>query len=68
MNDLYREFKERLRKLDALLVARGRTDVEFAQSVSRARRVERRGDRSREPSSELRTLVESAEALARKGA
>jgi hypothetical protein len=39
--------------------------VEFAQALSRVRRAERRGDRSREPSSELRTLLERAEGLAR---
>ena len=68
MNDLYREFKARLRRLDELLVAQGLTNVEFAQALSRVHRAERRGDRSREPSSELRTLLERAEGLAHKSA
>lgn len=66
MNELYSEFKVRLRKLDQLLVEQGRTNLEFAQALSRVHRAERRGDRSREPSDELRALLERAEALARK--
>lgn len=66
MNDEYRDFKVRLRKLDAILDDRGVSNVEFAQAVSRLRRAERRGDRSREPSAELRTLLERAEAIALK--
>lgn len=68
MNDTYREFKIRLRKLDELLIEQGLTNVEFAQALSRVRRAERRGDRSREPSNELRALLERAEVLARKSA
>jgi hypothetical protein len=66
MNDEFREFKARLRKLDELLVSHGLTNVELAHALSRARRVARRGDRSREPTSELRTLLERAEGLATK--
>ena len=68
MNDSYREFKVRLRKLDEILTEHGLANVEFAQALSRVHRAERRGDRSREPSDELRTLLERAEALVRKGA
>ena len=68
MNDVYREFKARLRKLDEILVEQGLANVEFAQALSRVHRAERRGDRSREPSSELRTLLERAEGLAHKSA
>jgi hypothetical protein len=68
MNDVYREFKARLRRLDELLVAQGLTDVDFAQALSRVHRAERRGDRSREPTSDLRALLERAEGLARKSA
>jgi hypothetical protein len=68
MNDVYREFKVRLRKLDEILVEQGLANVEFAQALSRVHRAERRGDRSREPSSELRTLLERAEGLAHKSA
>jgi hypothetical protein len=64
MNDVYREFKGRLRRLDDLLAAQGLTNLEFAQALSCAHRAERRGDRSREPSDELRVLLERAEALA----
>jgi hypothetical protein len=68
MNDTYREFKARLRRLDGILVDRGLTNVEFAQALSRARRAERHGDRSRAPSDELRTLLERAEALSGRSA
>lgn len=65
MNDAYREFKARLRRLDDLLVAQGVTNLEFAQALSRVHRAERHGDRSREPRDDLRALLERAEALAR---
>jgi hypothetical protein len=68
MNDSYREFKARLRQLDAVLVAQGLANVEFAQALSRVHRAERRADRSREPSDELQVLLERAEALARTSA
>ena len=68
MNDIYRELKARLRKLDGLLADQGVANMDLAQAVSRAHRVERRADRSREPSEDLRTLVERAEALAIKSA
>jgi hypothetical protein len=68
VNDVYREFKARLRRLDEILGEQGHANVEFAQALSRARRAERRGDRSREPSDELRALLERAEALARNSA
>jgi hypothetical protein len=66
LNDVYREFKARMRRLDEILGEQGRANVEFAQALSRVRRAERRGDRSREPSDELRALLERAEALARR--
>jgi hypothetical protein len=40
--------------------------VDLAQALSRVRRAERRSDRSREPSPELRVLLEGADALAPK--
>jgi tRNA C32,U32 (ribose-2'-O)-methylase TrmJ len=64
MNDTFREFKGRIRKLDGLLLERGLGNAEFAQAVSRLRRVARRGDRSREPTAELRGLLERAESIA----
>jgi hypothetical protein len=65
MNDNFRELKERIRKLDALLASRGTTNLPFAQAVSRVRRAVKHGDRTRDPSPELRGLLESAESLAR---
>jgi GTPase involved in cell partitioning and DNA repair len=65
VNETFRELKERMRRLDDLLVARGLGNMEFAQAVSRLRRAARHGDRSREPSVELRVLLERAELLAR---
>jgi hypothetical protein len=64
MNDTFRDVKVRLRKLDELLDRGGLTNMEFAQAVSRTRRALKRGDRSREPRPELRTLLERAEGLA----
>jgi hypothetical protein len=64
MNDVYRDFKVRLRRLEAVLQDQGLSNVDLAQALSRVRRAERRGDRSREPSPELRVLLERAEALA----
>ncbi len=64
MNDVFRELKVRMRSLDRILVERGLGDMEFAQAMSRLRRSERRSDRSREPSADLRVLLERAEALA----
>ena len=66
MNDVYRDFKVRLRRLEAVLQDQGLSNVELAQALSRVRRAERRSDRSREPSAELRVLLERAEALAPK--
>ncbi len=67
MNEGFKELKERLRRLDAILEARGATeDVAFAQAVSALRRAARHGDRSREPTPELMTLLERAEAFGRR--
>ncbi len=65
MNDGFRDFKARIRKLDEILVSQGMANFDFAQALSRVHRAERRGNRSREPSSELRALLERAEAVAR---
>jgi hypothetical protein len=65
MNDNFRELKERIRKLDQLLAARGTNDLSFAQAVSAVRRAEKRGDRTRDPSPELRALLDKAETLGR---
>jgi hypothetical protein len=65
MNDQYKEFKGRLRKLDEILVGNGQGNIDFAQAVSRVRRAERHGDRTRAPSQELVGLLERAESLGR---
>ncbi len=64
MNDTFKEFKERVRKLDEIR-GRGLGSMEFAQALSQVHRAERRGDRSREPTAVLRGLLERAEGLAR---
>jgi hypothetical protein len=40
-------------------------DVEFAQAVSAVRRAAKHGDRTRDPTPELRALLERAENLGR---
>lgn len=65
MNDAFREVKGRLRKLDAALERGGVSNPAFAQAVSAARRLMKKGDRSREPSPEIQALLEKAEALGR---
>ena len=66
MNDDFRDLKQRIRRLDAILADGGLTDAPFAQAVSSVRRATRRGDRTRAPSPELRALLERAESLALK--
>jgi hypothetical protein len=65
MNDQYREFKGRLRRLDEILTDRGQGNADFAQALSKVRRAERHGDRTRAPSNELVGLLERAETIAR---
>jgi hypothetical protein len=65
MNDNFRELKARLRRLDELLASRGMVDLEFAQAVSAVRRAAKHADRTRDPSPELRALLERAENLGR---
>lgn len=65
MNDNFKELKERIRRLDELLSARGTNDLAFAQEVSAVRRAVKHGDRSRDPSAELRALLDKAESLGR---
>ena len=65
MNDNFRDLKERIRKLDALLADGGSQDLSFAQAVSALRRAAKHGDRTRDPSPALRALLEKAEILGR---
>jgi hypothetical protein len=66
MNDGFRDLKERMRRLDAILENRGPIDLGFAQALSFLHRAARRGDRHREPSPELRGLLERAEECGRR--
>ncbi|HTP25605.1 MAG TPA: hypothetical protein VMK12_08100 [Anaeromyxobacteraceae bacterium] len=67
MNDDFKDLKERMRRLDALLERRGASeDVGFAQALSSLHRAARRGDRSRAPSPELLNLLERAEGRGRR--
>lgn len=65
MNDDFRELKGRIRRLDDLLASSGAGNVLFAQALSAVRRAVKRGDRTREPSPELRVLLDKAETLGR---
>jgi hypothetical protein len=65
MNENFKELKSRIRKLDELLALRGTADTRFAQALSMVRRAVKHGDRTREPSPELRGLLEKAESLGR---
>ncbi len=65
MNDNFRELKERIRQLDALLASHGTGDLAFAQAVSAVRRAAKHGDRTRDPAPALRALLEKAESLGR---
>ncbi len=66
MNDDFRALKERLRRLDAVLLGGGPVDTELAQALSKVRRAAKRGDRTRSPTPELRALLERAEMVARR--
>jgi hypothetical protein len=67
MNEAYKDLKERMRRLDALLESRGPNgDLGFAQALSYLHRAARRGDRTRHPSPELVTLLAKAEDLGRR--
>ena len=65
MNDAFREVKGRMKKLDVALEKGGVSNPAFAQAVSAAKRLMKKGDRSREPSHEMQALIEKAEALGR---
>jgi hypothetical protein len=65
VNDNFKELKGRIRKLDELLAGRGTGNLPFAQALSAVRRAVKHGDRTRDPSPELRALLEKAENLSR---
>ena len=66
MNQDFRELKECLRLLEAILMQGGLSDTDFAQAVSKIRRATRHADRTRDPSLQLRSMLEHAEGLARR--
>jgi hypothetical protein len=66
MNASFRELKERIRRLYAILERRGASeDVAFAQALSFLDRAAKRGNRSREPTPELISLLARAESFGR---
>ncbi len=66
MNQDFRDLKERLRRMEAMLMQGGLSNADFAQALSKVRRAANRGDRTREPTPELRSMLEHAEGLARR--
>jgi hypothetical protein len=67
MNEAFKVLKERMRRLDAILESRGASeDVGFAQALSSLHRAAKRGDRTREPTPELVSLLERAEGFGRR--
>jgi hypothetical protein len=67
VNEVFKDLKERMRRLDSLLTTRGPSeDVAFAQALSALHRAARRGDRARGPSAELSSLLVRAESLGRR--
>lgn len=66
MNDGFRDLKERMRKLDAILESRGPVDLGFAQALSILHRATKRSDRHRDPTPELRSLLARAEECGRR--
>jgi hypothetical protein len=63
LNENFRELKRRIHKLDDLRIERGSQDLRFVQALDAVRRAAKHGDNGRDPSPELRILLEKAEAL-----
>ena len=63
MNENYRELKRRIRKLDEIRVTRGMQNIQFVRALDLLRRAAKRGDSDRNPSPELTSLLDKAEAL-----
>ena len=67
MNESFRELKERIRRLYAILERRGASeDMAFAQALSSLDRAAKWGNRSREPTPERISLLERAESFGRR--
>jgi len=68
MNESFGAVKARVRALDAQLSSEQGGllgNLEFARALSKARRLLRDGDRTREPTADLLSAVERAESLGR---
>jgi len=65
VNDTYKQVKDRLRVLDTVLTRGGIGNRDLAQAISMVHRLVKKGDRSREPSSEILRSLDKAEALGR---
>jgi hypothetical protein len=65
VNENYKELKRRIRNLDGLLTKRGMENIGFVRALDTVRRAAKHGNDSREPSPELRVLIEKAEDLGR---
>lgn len=65
MNENYKDLKRRIRKLHELLTTRGMYNFEFMQALDAVRRAAKHGDSRRDPSPELKALLEKAECLSR---
>ncbi len=65
VNDTYKQVKDRLRVLDTVLTRGGIGNRDLAQAISMVHRLVKKGDRSREPSTEILRSLDKAEALGR---
>jgi hypothetical protein len=65
VNDTYKQVKDRLRVLDTVLTRGGVGNRDLAQAISMVHRLVKKGDRSREPSTEILRSLDKAEALGR---
>lgn len=65
MNKNYKDLKHRVRKLHELLTTRGTNSFEFMRALDQVRRAANHGDSRRDPSRELKALLEQAECLGR---
>ncbi len=60
----WRTARARIAQMPGVADLRSPPNMEFAQAMSQLRRAARKGDRSRDPSADLRLLLERAELLA----
>ena len=65
VNKNYKDLKHRIRKLHELLTTSGTNSFEFMRALDAVRRAANHGDSRRDPSRELKALLEQAECLGR---